>query len=88
MTAGVERILERAAALARSGLKNPLTVLVTVAESEHGDSPSDATKALVATMRAAGGSLVRWYGMDGKHRKLRETVALFEDALFELRVGG
>lgn len=83
---GLERILDRALYNARLGQPNPMTCLMEAERSEAGDNPRDACDALLAMMRAAGGSLVRWH--EAQRRKPAETAALLEEALFQVQMAG
>jgi len=84
---GVERILDRAIHLARWGQHNPsLAILDSV--DMGGDEVADTVQAWAAAAGAAGCSLTRWYEGAPKRRKLQETVALLEEALFQVQVSG
>lgn len=98
-----EQLLERGMNLAGNGLLNPLAILADLAlvhcGPDHfkkvagelaphscglaGDGYGVAYHALV---RAAGSTLSRWYGLGG--RRTAEVVCLFQDALFDVQLGG
>jgi hypothetical protein len=97
-----EQMLERAINIAGNGIKNPNVVISELVKifcenpREHFDirAPKHVCPDLwhfvrfhAAAMKAAGGSLVEWYGLNGSHRTLADTVRLFEDALFDVQVG-
>jgi len=82
------RVLEMCVSLARTeGIRNPLDCLVR-ARDIVGDSGVDHAGALSAALHAAGGSLVKWWGLSGNGHTLDDTVALFEEALFSAQLEG
>lgn len=85
MSPGAERVLGRAIEVARAGVTHPHTALIVAAEFEHGDEPQDMVRAFVAVRDAAGEPLTKWH--EGRGRKPAETVALLEEALFNLQIG-
>lgn len=84
MSAGVERILQRAIQSARAGQPNPMLALVDASDLENGDHPADHGTALLMVMSVCGGSLLQW--SEGQRRKPEENVALLEEALFRVQM--
>lgn len=87
-TLSKENVLELCVNLVRDHeIKNPLTALIMATRVVKFEGV-DHVGAFHAAAKAAGGSLVKWYGDNGAHRTLAQTLELFEDALFQAQVGG
>lgn len=87
MSAGAERILERAANIARAGERNPHIALIRAGEQDSGDDQRDEGIALLALLKLLHHEgILAWFTRVNPTPE--QTAELLEETLFRMQLGG